>query len=230
MRAFEILRQTSEVTGETELDHMGVPDEAREVFAQAMGQYIIKGAPGLWYPPEDNVEGHQPDRLAVTIGQRLHNLCSFYNAAKTGSPIEDRMAAAMLWLEMEWAGFPQADIVGGPQDHLELWGPRDDLCFYLTPQCPIGKWRVDFLVWFAIGRHIGGVVVECDGHQFHEKNKEQAARDKRRDRELLAAGYPVMRFTGSEIFKDAVGCAEQLRQPLYEILNRVSRDGGLFNA
>lgn len=230
MRAFEVLRQTTDQTGIAELEEMGVPAEALDVFAMAMGKYIISGAPGLWYPAEDNVEGHKPEVLAVTIGQRIHHLCGLYNCAKTGSPIEDRMAAALLWLDMDWAGFPDADLVGGPADHAELFGPSEGLCFYITPQARIGSYKADFLLWFVLGRHVGGLVVECDGHQFHEKSKEQAARDKRRDRELLTAGYPVVRFTGSEIFKDAVGCAEQLREPLLAILSRVSKDGGLFGA
>lgn len=54
------------------------------------------------------------------------------------------------------------------------------------------------------------ILVECDGHEFHEKTKEQAARDKSRDRDLQAAGFPVYRFTGSEIWRDPVACATQL--------------------
>lgn len=229
MKAFEVLRQTADQTAANELDEIGVTAEAREVFALAMGQYIIDGAAGLWYPAEENVDGHKPEQLAITIGQRLSALSSLFNSG-IKSPIEARLAGALLWLDMEWAGLPEADIVGGPNDHADLWGPRDELHFFITPQASIGKYRADFLLWFSIGRHHGGVVVECDGHDFHERTKEQAARDKRRDRELLAAGYPVMRFTGSEIYKDPIGCAEQVRGPLAKILNRVSKDGGVFGA
>lgn len=54
------------------------------------------------------------------------------------------------------------------------------------------------------------ICVECDGHDFHERTKEQAARDKSRDRELTMAGWQVLRFTGSEIWKDAATCARQV--------------------
>jgi very-short-patch-repair endonuclease len=47
----------------------------------------------------------------------------------------------------------------------------------------------------------------CDGHEFHERSKLQASRDKGRDRALLIGGNPVMRFTGSEIWKDTTRCA-----------------------
>lgn len=45
------------------------------------------------------------------------------------------------------------------------------------------------------------IAIELDGHDFHERTKEQATRDKRRDRALVAAGWSVLRFTGSEVIK-----------------------------
>jgi very-short-patch-repair endonuclease len=61
------------------------------------------------------------------------------------------------------------------------------------------------------------VIVECDGHDFHEKTKEQAERDKRRDREIMAAGYRVMRFTGAEIWRDPFRVA-------IEVMDLLSKD------
>lgn len=46
------------------------------------------------------------------------------------------------------------------------------------------------------------IVIECDGHDFHEKTKEQASRDKRRDREFQTAGFIVLRYSGSDIVND----------------------------
>lgn len=54
------------------------------------------------------------------------------------------------------------------------------------------------------------IVVECDGHDYHERTKEQAARDKARDRAMQRLGYTVIRFTGSEIWRDPVGCAKEV--------------------
>jgi len=45
--------------------------------------------------------------------------------------------------------------------------------------------------------------IELDGHEFHERTKEQAQRDRERDRNLAAIGYQVLRYTGSEIYKDS---------------------------
>lgn len=51
--------------------------------------------------------------------------------------------------------------------------------------------------------------IECDGHNFHEKTKEQAAKDKSRDRAFAKAGYHIIRFTGSEIYNDPLRCARE---------------------
>lgn len=68
----------------------------------------------------------------------------------------------------------------------------------VSPQQRIGNYIVDFLVNIPV---IGiNIIFECDGHDFHEKTKEQAQRDKSRDRYLKSQGYDVYRFTGSEIY------------------------------
>lgn len=71
-------------------------------------------------------------------------------------------------------------------------------------------YRLDFRI--IVAREVergalGEIALECDGHDFHERTKEQAKRDRKRDRDLQAQGFRVLRFTGSEIFRDALGCA-----------------------
>lgn len=225
MKAFEILRRTSE---QFSTDTIPIPDEARRAFYLAMGAHIENDVHGLWYDPEEGVDGHAPDPLAVTIGQRFHELSMLYNGAGTGSPIEDMLAGAMLWIDADWAEMPKADFLGGPTDWREQKMLGDDLVFVITPQAEIAGYRVDFLLWFARGREVRGIAVECDGHNFHEKTKEQAARDKKRDREINVAGFPVLRFTGSEIFRDPVGCADQVKEALSDPLYIVSKNSGMF--
>lgn len=66
--------------------------------------------------------------------------------------------------------------------------------------------RVDFVV----SGHCGEIVIECDGHDFHERTREQAERDRRRDRELQFAGYVVCRFTGTEIVRSPAACSREV--------------------
>jgi hypothetical protein len=103
----------------------------------------------------------------------------------------------------------------------ETWARQHLL---IEPQAHVDGWRVDFLirawtggaVWTpGVGRQDGkprwrSLVAECDGHDFHERTKEQAARDRARDRGVAAKGYDVFRFTGSELWRDPMGCAEQV--------------------
>jgi len=85
-----------------------------------------------------------------------------------------------------------------------------------VPQAQIDDMRVDF-VFSAFMRPSDGsapywrrLIVECDGHDFHERTKQQATRDKRRDRNLVVAGYDCFRFSGTEIWTDPLGCAQQI--------------------
>lgn len=226
----ERLRQSFEVPN---FDEYGVPEEARKPFYCAMGRWILDGAHGFFMPPEAD-DGHtRPEEFIEVIVGRFHQLNNAYNGATTQSPIEDMLLGSLLWMEADWAGFIEFDFLGdGPSPYIESvrLGTADakQMEFMVTSQAAIAGHKVDFLVWVTCGRSCGGVVVECDGHAFHEKTKEQAARDKRRDREILAAGYPVMRFAGSEIFKDPGACVEQVREIFQEVLVRVSKEGGLF--
>lgn len=51
------------------------------------------------------------------------------------------------------------------------------------------------------------LVIECDGHDFHEKTKEQVIHDNERDYDLKSAGYDILHFSGSEIYNDPFKCA-----------------------
>ena len=47
------------------------------------------------------------------------------------------------------------------------------------------------------------VIVEADGHRFHQLTPEQASEDKRRDRALQKIGFPFLRYTGTDIVRDS---------------------------
>lgn len=81
---------------------------------------------------------------------------------------------------------------------------------HITPQARIGKYRVDFLIE-QVGIGPAGVltpiVVELDGHDFHDKDKRQRSYEKARDRALVRAGHRVLHFTGSDVVRDPFACA-----------------------
>lgn len=96
----------------------------------------------------------------------------------------------------------------------------------IETQVPIGSYKADFVVsWFCSGQKIS-VVVECDGHDYHERTKRQAAHDKKRDRYMLAQGWHVMRFTGSEIYRDAASCVMEVDEQLRALALKASEGSG----
>lgn len=76
---------------------------------------------------------------------------------------------------------------------------------HISAQFRVDKYRVDFkLTQSAIGPDevLTPIIVELDGHAFHDKDKRQRAYEKARDRALVRAGYRVFHFTGSEVVAD----------------------------
>ena len=110
----------------------------------------------------------------------------------------------------------------------EMVSPSEPLCGFIFPptwetdelaylrislgeQVRVLDWPVDFLVGTVnIHEQKFYAVVECDGHDFHERTKAQAARDRQRDRRLQDAGFRVFRFTGSELFNKPMACADEV--------------------
>jgi very-short-patch-repair endonuclease len=128
------------------------------------------------------------------------------------SPIERRLLAALMSSAAILDG--SAYLTIGTSEQVEGYRHRETL---IVPQLTIGRYRLDFgVVWYREGAGQILLAVECDGHDFHEKTKEQAQRDKSRDREIMSRGWPVIRFTGSEIFRDASECAESVANVLFE--------------
>lgn len=81
----------------------------------------------------------------------------------------------------------------------------------IWPQAEVNGWRVDFVIGIQGWKDRPSfLIIECDGHDFHERTKGQARRDRSRDRDAQAAGFKIFRFTGSEIHKDPCVCADAI--------------------
>ena len=112
------------------------------------------------------------------------------------SPIEKILFLCLWDLKREWEvkiGAGYLSIV--PQYDFELDG---------------NGYRADFFIHDAGHPLDIKMIVECDGHDFHEKTKEQAQNDKRRDRLFDRHGYKVLRFTGREIYSDPFKYAKEI--------------------
>lgn len=115
------------------------------------------------------------------------------------SPIEALFGAALLMaVRVYWRGVALVHFMPPIK-------PSGGLIVF--PQYNWRNYRIDWVLRSAI-RDID-IFVECDGHDFHERTKEQAERDRSRDREVTEAHIPLLRFTGREIYRNAGACAIQ---------------------
>lgn len=82
------------------------------------------------------------------------------------------------------------------------------------------RYRVDFLIDIKTKKDnidMKKIIIECDGHDFHEKTKFQAKHDKEKDRLLQSKGYIVLRFTGSEIW-NMMKCYSDLVEIIFSLI------------
>jgi very-short-patch-repair endonuclease len=80
----------------------------------------------------------------------------------------------------------------------------------MRTQVDVSYHNVDFALWSPNqdpDNDLPLVTVEVDGHNFHEKTKQQVEKDKSRDRDLTRLGIAVLRYAGSEVFRDPFGSA-----------------------
>lgn len=124
------------------------------------------------------------------------------------SPIEVALGATVLMMD-RIDPFTRGRGIGIAASH-EIKDYQPDK-WLLVPQYEWNDFRIDLALRVPSYR-FKWLFIECDGHDFHERTKEQAARDRQKDREIQASGFPVLRFTGSEIHRDLASCADQVFQ------------------
>ena len=171
----------------------------------------------------------KPDRLEDFINecrrQVAEEALESYNdsylelSSRCQSPIEKLLLAALRARQNSWGfagpggvdiGFCRTDRTGPPECPWE--------CVMISAQSQIGAYRADFLIDISLESGNKVIVIECDGHDFHEKTKLQAAHDKRRDRTMIYSGAQVLRFTGSEIWADPAACAEEIYNLVEDVI------------
>lgn len=177
--------------------------------------------------------------LRAEYGVRIPQLAAALNLCE--SPIEARFLLGLIC----GCAFHDLTIVVADDEEEEVYVGKgcawEEWTLWVYPQLQINDHRVDFALSsvfenpnIKIARMVGKpdppgplvienrLAIECDGHNFHERTPEQAARDKSRDRDLLNLGYPVMRFTGSEIVSGPLKCAGHVMDWVFDKKSRPS--------
>lgn len=171
------------------------------------------------------------DRLAQQVGEHVaaevhHRVTTDWRAANGYTTVGTTPIEKLFFYALEarvefcegWVSQPPLVLLcQRPGEFAEA--VADERCFfdiYVEQQVELGGWRVDFVIhrynWAMKAEDRGWLhlIVECDGHDFHERTKVQAARDRSRDRAAAIEGLTVLRFTGSELWNDPFGCAGQV--------------------
>src|SRR5690349_7049254 len=133
---------------------------------------------------------------------------------KSVSTVVDALLAEQVFslLERSNSQFTSPDFLNLPADKTVFTPIEEKLLMALEahqltyqPEVRIGHYIVDFLV----GTQKDKVIVECDGWAYHDPS-----RDSERDKVLALEGYPVCRFSGSEIYADVDKCVEAIQAAL----------------
>lgn len=195
---------------EVDWAELGIPYEAREAWMRSCGAFVYLNAKALWR--EDGKDWRE------MLADRYEALYTIFNYG-ISSPIEAVMAGYLVWLD---AG--ELRLI---ESCHEPWFDEDyqwddgEFAFSVQPQVSVGRYRADFMVLIRGPRGIRKIAIECDGHEFHEKTKAQAAHDKKRDRQFVLSGIQVLRFTGSEIWNDGMACFADIQQAVWKAVIEV---------
>ena len=95
---------------------------------------------------------------------------------------------------------------GFPTCELLRLSPQEKICINEH------KYIVDFLldttkIEHAYFKNHLKIIIECDGHDFHEKTKEQVEKNNVRNLDLQFEGYDILHFSGSQIYRNPIECA-----------------------
>jgi len=124
--------------------------------------------------------------------------------------------------EVEFTRQINANVISSPIEQIFLleWKFADldkKLNVHLSPHEPVstevGSYAVDFLIVPADpALDQVKIAIELDGHEFHEKTHQQVRHDKARERAIVQQGVTVLRFSGSEVVRNARGCVEEVEK------------------
>jgi hypothetical protein len=143
----------------------------------------------------DGVPPPAPARVTQTVGRLPSKIFSFLN----------HRSKVWKYAVQKTISKPYKQPPPSPIE-ISFWETAKPLIPELEKEVWIDKkYRVDFLIPSK------NVVIELYGYQHHN-SKEKITKDAERERYLQKVGYQVIRFTGTEVYKDVRKC-------VYEVLS-----------
>jgi len=132
----------------------------------------------------------------------------------TGSPTESILTLALFDKLCHFYDGWTCRVYSEHECQQALDGKIESGSFVLVPQWSVNEvGLVDLAVFIpGLDRRRPIVVVECDGHHFHERTVEQASKDRRRLRILQRLGIPVLPFTGTDVVRGSEEFAQEIAE------------------
>ena len=160
------------------------------------------------------------DRRIEELKQDLHDTLNFVE-----EELEDIESPIEKIFHLSLNAYYLEELIGDPMSNYKLFiDPQPELEF------GVKKYRPDFEITMFQHLEIGGqqkmrdvtCYIECDGHDFHERTKEQAKKDRKKDRAFMTKGLHLIRFTGSEIYNSHTQCSKEVLDFMYDKLKTSS--------
>lgn len=133
--------------------------------------------------------------LAISEFEKGSKLCE--------SPIERSMLAALI--TGDWGDIgalpPRVHDAGRAASEMLPKSP-----VVIVPQLAFVRFRLDFGLVIVKDRRLQMVAVECDGKEFHQDANKEAMRVAY----LNSWNIPVFKFTGSDLFDNAINSADRV--------------------
>lgn len=166
---------------------MSTPDQSTKTTSSIGSPHIFPKSEESWRTEffQKHASAALERRMESVRNEFIDRL--YVNISNTESPLEAAFVAAWMALEE----YSLHTITFRTQHAVEVEGRGYRLDFVFEPQ------RHGFLD-SLIGPQCPKIALELDGHDYHEKTKEQVTHRNRRDRDLQAAGWTVLHVSGSE--------------------------------
>lgn len=155
-----------------------------------------------------DVERHVAEAFAGYVSREFQHRCRIH---PIGSPIE--MLFWFWWQALEWArDVPPFGCWLLPQHEVAIGARTYRVDFKACPS-QIYERQIK-----ELGLPVPNIAIELDGHEWHERTKEQVIERNQRDRELQTVGWMVYHCSGSELVRD----------PWATVIDLNSKIDGLF--
>ncbi len=113
------------------------------------------------------------------------------------------------------------------KEYMPLFGKYKEKIFFIYPQYEIEitenrKYRVDFLIEYKYMENWEKndkedmFIIEMDSYLWHGSTPEQFAKEKKRERNLISAGYKIIRFSGREVYRNPEKCVDEVMDYIYK--------------